>query len=106
MSEIEMFSKDPKNEFYNDVRSDMADLLDLANNRGQDMTLQQAYDKACAMHPQISQIMASRAARNNAQDKRRAAASISGSPGGPGEAAEPTSTRAALEAAWENAGRT
>ena len=105
-SEIEQFSTDPKNEFYRDVRGDMADLLDLAAKRGQSMSLSDAYQKACAMNPQISQILASRTSSQSAAQKRSAASSISGSPGGPGGSPEAQDIRSALELAWDTAGRT
>jgi hypothetical protein len=94
------------NEFYNDVKADMADLMDLASNRQQNMTLDDAYSKAVAMHPQISQIISSRASQESATQKRHAASSISGSMGGPGGGGPPSAMRDALEDAWENYGRT
>jgi hypothetical protein len=105
-NEVESFAADPKHEFYADVKMDMADLLDMAGNRGVNMTLQEAYDRAIAMNPQISKIIAARESRAATQQKSQAAVSISGSPSGPGDASAPKSTRAALEEAWENAGRT
>ena len=76
-------------EFINDVRLDMADLMDMAANRGQEMSLQDAYNKACAMNPQISKILADRERQNQmmgqsqaAQAKKNAAVSISGQQGG------------------------
>lgn len=48
-------------EFFNDVRNTMADFIDLAEKQGRQMTLQEAYDKACALDPQISSILVERA---------------------------------------------
>jgi hypothetical protein len=93
------------NEFYNDVRGDMADLLDMAANRGRKMSMDEAYKLACANHPQISNIMANRTSQELVTGKRKAASSITGSPGGSLNAAPPNSTRAALDAAWDNAGQ-
>ena len=101
-SEIQQFAS--QNEFYNDVKMDMADLMDLAANRGRHMSLQEAYDRACQAHPEISKIMQTRG-RAPTEQKRRAASSISGGPAG-GGSAEPDSLRGAIEMAWENAGRT
>ena len=105
-TEVDAFSTNVKNEFYNDVRGDMADLMDMAVNRGQNMTMQQAYDKACAMHPTISQIMTSRIGVKDVAGKRRAASSISGGPGGSGGQSAHDSMRSAIEDAWDEAGRT
>jgi len=104
-TELQQFASDPQNEFYADVRSDMADLLDMAARRNQSMTLQQAYERAVQIHPQISQIIAARGQKQNTSMKQRAASSISGAPGGQGGGADVSSTRAALEEAWANAGR-
>lgn len=49
-------------EFGNDVRHDMADIMDSAARRGIEMTLEQAYDRACKIHPEISEIFAQREA--------------------------------------------
>ena len=62
---------DSQNEFYNDVRSDMADLLDMAANRGRQMSMQDAYNTACAAHPQISKVMAGRQAQQSVQQKKQ-----------------------------------
>ena len=91
-------------EFYRDVRGDMADLLDMAANRGQQMTMEQAYNKACALHPEISNVLASRQkAPSNTQ--RAAASSISGGPGGSAGGSSDMDLRATIEDAWANAGR-
>jgi hypothetical protein len=93
------------NEFYNDVRGDMADLLDMAANRGREMNMDEAYRLACSNHPQISKIMSGRTSQQSVNQKRAAASSISGSPGGAGGSAAPNSTMAALNDAWDSVGR-
>jgi hypothetical protein len=67
--------------------------------------LDEAYNKAVAMHPQISKIIGGRESQQNATQKRHAASSISGSMGGPGGGGPPSAMRDALEDAWENTGR-
>lgn len=101
--EIQNFST--QNEFYNDVRSEMADILDLAANRNRNMTLQEAYDQACHLNPQIRQIIQARGSQATVQSKRKAGSSIYGTPSGNGSAASPDSMRHAIENAWENIGR-
>lgn len=90
-SSIHEFAADPKNEFFDDVRLSMADFLDLAAQRGQTMSLKEAYDKACALSPEISQIIAERRGQvmqQNTQQrmvqKQAAASSITGKKAGEG----------------------
>lgn len=78
------FAQDPANEFLPDVAKDMADILELASNRGQQMSLQDAYRRATLLHPTISKIVeqrqqAQRAAQHTAaaQRARNAAVSLS-----------------------------
>ena len=99
-------------EFLNDVRGDMADLLDLASSRGQVMSLQQAYDKACAIHPEISEIIQGRQTQQkimgnntNIQNKRNAASSITGRQGGAGGSKQAVTMRGQLEDAWNDFSR-
>ena len=47
VKEVESFGSDK--DFFEDVREDMADLLDLAAKRGLDLSLEQAYERACKM---------------------------------------------------------
>jgi len=70
--EVVDFAKDA--EFLNDVRSDMADLLDMASARGQDMTLKEAYDKCCAMRPEIQSVLSDRSANQELLDGKERAA--------------------------------
>lgn len=86
-AQVEEFAKGA--EFYEDVRNDMADMLDLAAQRNQPLDLQTAYDRACAFNPQISEIVAKRkAAEQNTLDskalakKRAAASSVTGNKSG------------------------
>jgi hypothetical protein len=65
-------------EFINDVRYDMADLMDLATKRGQNLSLKDAYDKACSVHPQISAVLQKRQQQESLVGKRGAALSING----------------------------
>ena len=96
-------------EFINDVRGDMADLLDMAAKRGTSLTLQQAYDKACAIHPEISQVVQQRQQQqqlmgnnNTIAGKRNAASSISGRKGGLPAGNSNMSMRDQISASWDN----
>lgn len=62
-----------KAEFFDDVREDMADILELAAKRGQNMTLQEAYDRATMMRTDIADIIAQRKAKEQARSDTRVA---------------------------------
>lgn len=109
---IQQFAADPKNEFFNDVRNDMSDILEMAARRGEEMTLQEAYDRACYYNPEVRKVVQARGAQpgNGTPDKaamrrkRAAASSVSGRrSGGSGKA--PQDLRGALEDAWEEVQR-
>ena len=104
-SDIDTFSADPKNEFYKDVRMDMADLLDMAAKRGEEMSMDQAYDRACHMRPDIRQIINGRISQDDVNTRRNAASSVTGGPGGPGAGNGAGSMRDTIESAFDNAGR-
>lgn len=102
-SELQQFAQ--KNEFYNDVAPDMADFLDIAAKNGRSMTLQEAYDRACALNPQISQVLQART-RAPTASQRTAASTLRGQGlGGPGSSGEPADLHSAISAAWDMAGR-
>ena len=99
-----------KGEFLQDVRMDMADAIDLAASRGQRMTLQQAYDLAVGMRPDLQKIIKERQERERIigqkqqiGQKMNAASSISGSRGGIASG-NVDSIRGAIEDAWNEAG--
>jgi len=105
---IHEFAADPKNEFFEDVRLSMADFLDLAASRNQHMTLQEAYDRACALHPEISQIIAQRPGKQERiAQKSAAASSVSGRRVADkvGSTGEDLSIRDALERSFSDAER-
>lgn len=112
---IHEFGADPQNEFFDDVRESMADFLEVAAQHGQQMSLKQAYDRACAIHPEVSQMIAERTAQQRgaasaerAAGKMNAASSISGRPSsgmtGGGDM-EGGSIRDILEAQFSQTGR-
>jgi sugar phosphate isomerase/epimerase len=97
--------------YFDDLRDDMADLLDIAAKRGVEMTLQQAYEKAVAINPDISAAVSKQKAIEEAKRNggtrlaraRRAASTITGAPAGvPGGHGKPSSRKEALEAAWDD----
>lgn len=105
--EIQAFISNPQNEFYEDVRLDMADLMDLAAKRGESLTIQQAYDKACRMSPNVSKVLEARSNRNRMVEqqkkisgKKNAASSVAGGTAGGTAAPTAETVEDALEAAW------
>lgn len=113
-TELETFASDPKNEFFEDVRDYMADIMEIAQRRGQEMSLRDAYRQACQLHPDVSKVMLARSTSTSAQSlteraqrARSAAVSVSGAPiAGPAGEAAPAddSIRAHLEAAMTRVG--
>lgn len=98
------------NEFFEDVRQDMADIIDLYTRRGQTISLQDAYDRAIKLNPQVSEIVSRRAeqqrasaAAQAAQAARRKAISVSGAPApaGAGPGADVDDRRAVIAAAFD-----
>ena len=95
-------------EFAADVRLDMADLMDLAAARNQPMTLQEAYDKACMIQPQVSNVVtqrqraeAAKKASEETRSKRLAASSVSGTPAGGGISKGADTLTDSLNEAWD-----
>ena len=93
-------------EFGNDVREDMADIIEAHSRRGQNISLQDAYKKACLMNDTvrsvISQRMKAKGAQQGtqaAQKARSAAVQVSGSAPMGALRQESTDVRSAIEAA-------
>lgn len=96
--------------YFDDLREDMADLMDIAAKRGVELTIPQAYEKAVALNPEISAIIARQKAIEEARKNggtrlaraRRAASTLTGAPSGsPDGKTAPKSRREVIEAAWE-----
>jgi hypothetical protein len=108
-TELDAFAADPKNEFFEDVRDLMADAIEVAARQGFDLPLNDAYHRACLLHPEVSKVMLARQQGQTAQTMtqaaqraRAAAVSVKGSaPVGSPEPTAPTSVRDAIEAAIE-----
>lgn len=88
---IEAMASDPKFAEFDNVREDMADLIDLSAKKGVYLTLEQAYSRAIAMNPEVSQRVqqqlaldqksaSARAAHARAQKALRASSSVGGAP--------------------------
>lgn len=93
-------------EFGEDVREEMADLLEVAQRRGQGLTLQQAYQKACLLNDRVRKVLQGRqqaqgaqAQTQAAQRARSAAVSVTGAAPAGALRQQPTDVRSAIEAA-------
>jgi hypothetical protein len=92
-------------EFFDDVRDTMADIIELRSRQGIAVTLEDAYDLALKMHPEIAGVVAQREAAKAAvtqagatQRVRNASSSVRNE-AAPTVAAQPETVRGALEAA-------
>jgi len=72
-SELETFATDPKNEFFEDVKMDMADVLEMAAKRNQKMTLQDAYSRAIMLNSEIADLVTERKLREKTDQRNDAA---------------------------------
>ena len=93
-------------EFGEDVREDMADLMEAATRRGQNLSLADAYKKACLMNDNVRSVIAQRVRAQGAQQgtqaaqkARSAAVQVSGSAPMGALKQDPTDVRSAIEAA-------
>jgi len=107
---IVAFAADPKHEFIDDVRNQMADLIELGHAK----TLDDAYNAAVWANPDTRKILLTREAQSRAAVKtnravaaRKASSSVRGAPSSPraaaNGAAQGGSLRETLEAAFDDA---
>ena len=93
-------------EFGEDVREEMADLLEVAQRKGQDLSLADAYKKACVLNDNVRAVLSQRVQAKGAQSTtqaaqraRSAAVQVSGAAPMGGPKQETTNVRNAIEAA-------
>lgn len=98
-SEIQQFEADPAHRYFPNVRVAMGRLIAIADQTGQDMSLQEAYDRACWADPEIRPHLinevAGKSNGNGTTPPKRVAGSLApGSPipGGTLAASEPAAT--------------
>jgi hypothetical protein len=99
---VEQMALDPKYPHFESVRQDMADLMEINARRGIYISVQEAYNKATGMNPELSAMQQATQLNQRAQRAAAAAASVSGSPigGGTQSHASEGNLRADLEAAF------
>ena len=104
ISEVGQFLE--KAEFGEDVRDEMADIMELAQKRNREVSLSDAYRQACMINPKVRAVLEGRAKAKGAQtlqgaaQKAKAAAvSVSGAPALAVPTQGATDVRSAIEAA-------
>lgn len=109
---VEQMSLDPKYPYFDEVREEMADLIEVAAKRGVYLTPEQAYTKAIQLNPDVSSQLGQQQTMNQANNVHQqalkakvAASSVSGSPvGGSNMSIQGDgSLRGAIEAAFGGA---
>lgn len=114
-TQIAAMEDNPKFPDFDEVRADMADIIEIQSKRGVYLSLEQAYTRAVAMNPDVSarvtqrqQAASSQAAaqeaNSRAQRALKASSSVSGSPGGtPAGGISANDRRATIAAAFDSA---
>ena len=105
-AESEVLDFIEKAEFAEDVREDMADLMEMAQRRGRDMSLGDAYRQACAGNERVRSVLVRRQNTQGAQKltgaaqrAKAAAVSVSGAPAMGAPQQNSIDVRSAIEAA-------
>jgi hypothetical protein len=103
-SEVAQFLQ--RAEFGEDVRDEMADLLERAHRRGEELKLVDAYKKACMLNDRVRSVLQGRAKSRGAQTQtavaqkaRQAAVSVTGAAPAGALRQDATDVRSAIEAA-------
>jgi hypothetical protein len=108
---VEQMALDPKYPLFEEVRQDMADIIEMHSRRGIALSLADAYNKAVLINPQAQQQMQQQSAAQQAtqqhllaQKAKAASLSVTGAPasGGSNQFAGDGSMRGAIEAAFSN----
>lgn len=104
VGEVQQFLS--KAEFGEDVREEMADIMELSQRRGREVSLQDAYRQACLVNPKVRSVLEARAKAKGAaqltgaaQKARAAAVSVSGGPALSAPPPKNVDVRSAIEAA-------
>lgn len=108
---VETMASDPKYPFFNELREEIAEILEVAMNRGRKITMVKAYEMAVNQSDKHRDAMAQRRAASSVQQAARTLAAArnrkSATTGAPSSASQskapPTTRREAIERAWEEA---
>jgi hypothetical protein len=99
---VEQMALDPRFPYFDEVRNDMADVMEIMSKRGQPITLEDAYKRATAMNGYVATQITTQSANQAAQRAKAAAVSVSSNPasGGSTVPMDDGSLRGAIEAAF------
>jgi hypothetical protein len=109
----EMEQDTEKYPYFNDVRQEMADIVELYARRGVYLTPPEAYNRAVRANPETNKLLQATAARQQAlgahaeaQRSLNASSSVNGSPATFNQKVDPADLRGTIEAAWrQHSGR-
>lgn len=116
VASVEQMASDPNFPYFDEVREEMADIIEIGKNRGVNISLQDAYNKAVRMNDHTFESMNGRAAsqtatqaalhaHQEAQKAKGAAVSVSGNPSGTGvNAGNPADLRGTIAEAFGSMG--
>ena len=106
VNEVSTFSSDK--EFFEDVRSDMANIIEASARSGREITLDEAYNAACYANPEIKSVLDNRqkekiimGGNQVASKKMNAAVSVVGHQGGEGGKTKNLNMRETLSHLWD-----
>lgn len=90
--------------YFEDVRADMADLIELSAKRGVPISMEQAYTRAVASNPELNSLTRMRTETNRAQKALAASVSVSGAPTGKPTTIDANDLRGTLAASFDSIG--
>ena len=79
---IQQMAQDPKYPYFEKVRGDMADIIELSTRKNMPITIEQAYNKAIQLDPEINKASAAALANAKAQRAKKASSLVGGAPSG------------------------
>lgn len=98
---IEQMANNPtKYPHFDDVREDMADLIEISSRRGVYLSLDQAYTRAVASNPELSELNRLRQSTSKADKALAASVSVPSKPTGSVTPSDPSNLRGTIESAW------
>jgi hypothetical protein len=99
---VEQMALDPRFPYFDEVRNDMADVMEIMAKRGTPISLEDAYKRATAMNGFVANQISSQSANQAAKRAKEAAVSVSSNPasGGSTVAGDDGTLRGAIEAAF------
>ena len=105
-NEIKSFVDNPKYPHFEQVRDEMADLIELSVRKGKPLGLEAAYNKAIQLDPELAAQTSAAAANQAAQRARKASVQVGGSPAGSvtRSPAAGSDRRATIAAAFDSVG--